>query len=189
MINFLAAHIPNMSSITAPLRSLLKSDILFIWGPEHQAALAKVKEVLSSAPVLHYFDPTVVSTIQADASQSGLEACLLQKGKAIAYASRSLSPSECNYAQIEKELLAIVFACNKFHQYIYGFPTKIQSDHKPLESTMLKPLHKVSPRLQRMRLKLQKYDLAVQYTKGKELYIADTLSRAYLTVICSSCIS
>ena len=135
MINFLAAHIPNMSSITAPLRSLLKSDILFIWGPEQQAALAKVKEVLSSAPVLHYFDPTVVSTIQADASQSGLGACLLQKDKAIAYASRSLSPSECNYAQIEKELLAIVFACNKFHQYIYGFPTKIQSDHKPLEFT------------------------------------------------------
>ena len=127
MINFLAAHIPNMSSITAPLRSLLKSDILFIWGPEQQAVLAKVKEVLSSAPVLHYFDPTVVSTIQADASQSGLGACLLQKGKPIAYASRSLSPSECNYAQIEKELLAIVFACNKFHLYIYGFPKVIIS--------------------------------------------------------------
>ena len=144
--------------------------------------LAKVKEILSSAPVLNYFDPTAVSTIQADASQSGLGACLFQKGKPIAYASRSLSPSECNYAQIEKELLAIVFACNKFHQYVYGFPTKIQNDHKPLESIMLKALHKVSPRLQRMRLKLQKYNLTVQYTKGKELYVADTLSHPYLTV-------
>ena len=72
MITFLAAHIPDMSSITAPLRCLLKSDVLFNWGPEQHAALAKVKEILSSAPVLHYFDPTVVSTIQADASQSGL---------------------------------------------------------------------------------------------------------------------
>ena len=115
MVNFLAAHISNMSSITVPLRSLLKSDVLFNWGPEQHVALTKVKEVLSSAPVLHYFNPTVMSTIQADASQSGLGACLLQKGKPIAYASRSLSPSECNYAQIEKELLAIVFACNKFH--------------------------------------------------------------------------
>lgn len=75
-----------------------------------------------------------------------------------------------------------MFACNKFHQYIYGFHTKIQSDHKPLESIILKPIHKVSPRLQRMLLKLQKYDLEVHYMKGKELYVADTLSRAYLTV-------
>ena len=182
MINFLAAHIPNMSSITAPLRCLLKSDVIFEWGPEQDTAVTRVKEILSSSPTLRYFDPTVVSTIQADASQSGLGACLLQRGKPIAHASRSLSPSECNYAQIEKELLAIVFACSKFHQYIYGLHTKIQSDHKPLESIMLKPLYKVPPRLQRMRLKLQKYDLEVYYTKGKQLYVADTLSRAYLNV-------
>ena len=86
MINFLAAHIPNVSTITAPLRSLLKSDILFTWGPEQAKALTNIKEVLSTAPVLSYFDPTVTSTIQADASQHGLGACLLQKGKPIAYA-------------------------------------------------------------------------------------------------------
>ena len=182
MISFLAAHIPNMSTITAPLRCLLKSDVLFERGAEQTTALTKVKEILSSTPVLHYFDPTAVSPIQADVSQSGLGACLLQRGKPIPYASRSLSPAECNYAQIEKELLAVVFACNKFHQYVYGFRTKVQSDHKPLEAIMLKPLHKVSPRLQRMLIKLQKYDLHLHYTKGKELYVADTLSRAYLHV-------
>ena len=167
-----------MSTVTAPLRCLLKSDALFEWGAKQATALTKVKEILSSTPVLHHFDPKAVSTIQADASQSGLGACLLQKGKPIAYASRSLSQAECNYAQIEKELLAVVFACNKFHKYIYGYPINVQSDHKPLEVIMLKPLHKVSPRLQCMVLKLQKYD----YTKGKELYVADTLSRAYLHV-------
>ena len=182
MINFLAPHIPNMSTVTAPLRCLLKSDALFEWKAEQVTALTKVKEILSSTPVLHHFDPKAISTIQADASQSGLGACLLQKGKPIAYASRSLSQAECNYVQIEKELLAVVFACNKFHQYIYGYPTNVQSDHKPLEVIMLKPLHKVSPRLQRMLLKLQKYDLHLHYTKGKELYVADTLSRAYLHV-------
>ena len=170
-----------MSTITAPLRSLLKSDVHFSWGPEQSAAMATVKQVLSTAPVLSYFDPGLRSTIQADASQHGLGACLLQRGKPIAYVSRSLLPAECNYAQIEKELLAIVFACQKFHQYIYGFNTKIQSDHKPLESIMQKSLYKASPRLQRMLLKLQKYDLTVTYVKGKELHVADTLSRMYLT--------
>ena len=181
MINFLAAHIPNVSTITAPLRSLLKSDVLFTWGPEQAKTLTKLKEVLSTAPVLSYFEPTVTSTIQANVSQHGLGACLLQKGKPIAYASRSLNPAECNYALIEKELLAIVFTCHKFHQYIYGFETKVQSDHKPLESIVHKPLHKVSPRLQRMLLKLQNDDLTIKYVKGKDLYVADTLSQAYLT--------
>jgi len=175
-INFLAAHILNLSSVTASLRCLLKSDVLFEWGPAQQAAMTKVKEILSSAPVLHYFVPSAVSTIQADASQSGLGACLLQKGKPITFVSRSLSPAEANYVQIEKELLAVVFACSKFHQYIYGFPTKVQSDHKPLEVIMLKPLHKVSPILQRMLLKLQKYDLELHYMKGKELHLADALN-------------
>ena len=182
MINFLAPHIPNMSIITAPLRSLLKSDVHFSWDPEQTAAMTTVKQMLTTAPVLSYFDPSIRSTIQADASQQGLGACLLQKGKPIAYASRSLLPAECNYAQIEKELLAIVFACQKFHEYIYGFHTKIHSDHKPLESIMQKPLHKASPRLQRMLLKLQKYDLTVTYVKGKDLHVADTLSYAHLTV-------
>lgn len=155
MINFLAAHIPDMSTITAPVRDLLKSDVIFQWGPEQVRALEKIKEILSTAPVLSYFDSKAQSTIQADASQYRLGACLLQRGKPVAYASRSLLAAECNYAQIEKELLAIVFACQKFHQYIYGVLTKVQTDHKPLESIVKKSLHKVSPRLQRMLLKLQ----------------------------------
>jgi len=71
--------------------------------------------------------------IQADASQHGLGACLLRRGKPVAYAS-SLLPAKWNYLQIEKELFAVVFACQKFHQYLYGFQTKVQTAHKPLES-------------------------------------------------------
>ena len=106
---------------------------------------------------------------------------MFQQGKPIAYASRSLTSSEVNYAQIEKELLAIVFACEKFHQFIYGFPTKVHSDHKPLESIYTKPLCSVPPRLQRMLLRLQKYDLSVKYVSGKLLHVADTLSRPHAT--------
>ena len=125
---------------------------------------------------MKFFNPAISSVIQADASQYGLGACLLQQGKPIAYASRSLSKCECNYTQIEKELLAIVFACGKFH---HGFPTRVQTDHKPLEIIFKKPLHQVSPRLQRMLLRLQKYDLAIRYVKRRYLYVADTLSRAH----------
>ena len=129
--------------------------------------------------MLNYFDPSKTSTIQADASQHGVGACLLQQGNPVAYASRSLSPSESNYAQTEKELLAIVFACEKFHQFIYGFTTKVQSDHKPLKTIFTKPLCSVPPKLQRMLLRLQKYDLLVKYVSGKLLHVADTLSRAH----------
>ena len=66
--------------------------------------------------------------------KGGLGACLIQEGKPVAFASRSLSPAERNYAQIEKELLSIMFACEKFHQYVYGHRTvTIESDHRPLE--------------------------------------------------------
>ena len=168
MVNLLASHIPNMASITTPLRELMKADVHFEWSPSTENALNQIKDILSTQPVLHFLDPSIASVIQADASQHGLGAYLLQKGKPIAYASRSLSQSERNYAQIEKELLAIVFACTKFHQYIYGFLTKVQTDHKPLEVIFKKPLHQVSPRLQRMLLCLQKYKLEICARKISE---------------------
>ena len=175
MINFLAAHVPDMSTVTAPVHDLQ-------WGPEQAQSLDRIKKILSTAPVLSYFDPNAQSMIQVDAGQYGLGACLFQKGKPVAYASRSLLPAECNYAQIKKELLAIVFAFQKFHNYIYGFRTKVQTDHKPLESVVKKALHKTSPCLQRMLLKLQKYNLIINYVKGKDLHVADALSRAHLSV-------
>ena len=83
------------------------------------------------------------------------------------------------YAQIEKELLAIVFACEKFHQFIYRKQVDVETDHKPLVNIFKKSLNDCPMRLQRMLLCLQQYDLRVTYAKGTELYIADTLSRAY----------
>jgi len=108
LLNFLAAHIPNVSTITFQIIPTKLADILFTWGPEQEKALTKIKEILSTAPILIYFDPTVASTIQADASRFGFKSMSTTKGKPVAYASRSLNPAECNYAQIEKELLAIV---------------------------------------------------------------------------------
>ena len=84
------------------------------------------------------------------------------------------------YAQIEKECLAIVFSLERFHQYTFGRVTVVQSDHKPLETIVKKPLHKAPKRIQAMPLRLLQYDVVVKYTKGSALHIADALSRAYV---------
>lgn len=97
----------------------------------------------------------------------------------IAYASRALTETETRYAQIEKEMLAIVFSLETFHQYTFGRPVRIDSDHKPLEAILQKSLSAAPKRLQGMMLRVQGNDITVYYKKGKEMYLADTLSRAY----------
>ena len=87
--------------------------------------------------------------------------------------------AEENYAQIEKENLAIVFGCERFDHYIYERHVTVETDHKLLESLAAKPIHAVPKRLQRMMLHLQKYHLNIKYKKGSMMYLADTLSRAY----------
>ena len=139
-----------------------------------------IKTQLSTAPVLALFDVQTKVTVSCDASQSGLGAVLLQEGRPIAYVSRALTSTETRYAQIEKELLAIVFALERFHQYTYGKTVDVESDHKPLEAITQKALCHAPPRLQRMLLRLQKYDFILRYKPGKDLNIADALSRAYI---------
>ena len=117
--------------------------------------------------------------LSVDASKSGLGAACLQDDAPVAFASRALSDAETRYAQIEKELLAAVFACRKFHDFIYGRRVTIETDHKPLITIVKKPLHAAPARLQRMLLQLQRFDPQFVYKKGKELFFADTLSRAY----------
>ena len=134
----------------------------------------------TEAPVLAYYDPSKELIIECDASQSGLGTVLLQEGRPIAYASRALTPTESRYAQIEKETLAVVFSLEKFHQYVFGRLTIIHSDHKPLSSIIRKPIHCAPRRLQGMLLRILGYNIEIQYRKGKEMYVSDALSRAYL---------
>lgn len=178
MVNYLAKFIPRLSDITQPLRELLKKDTEWHWDERHETSFNDVKRSLEDDAVLKYYDVNKSVTLSVDSSSYGLGACLLQDEQPVSYASRSLNSSEQNYAQIEKELLAIVYGCQKYHQYIYGKPVTIETDHKPLEYLFRKPLTAAPPRLQRMMLSVQKYDLSVTYKPGKTLVIADTLSRA-----------
>ena len=97
-----------MADLTKPFRKLTHQDSLWTWDQPQKAAFEKLKEAVSNTPVLRYYNLSEEVTLQCDASQSGLGAALLQGGQPVAYASRALTPTETRYAQIEKELLAIV---------------------------------------------------------------------------------
>ena len=180
MVNYVQKFAPRLSEVTEPLRQLIKKDVEFYWDKIHDKCLHEIREILTSAPVLRYFDHEKDTILQCDASETGLGACLLQEGHPVAYASRALTVTEVNYAQIEKELLAIVFGMERFENYVYGRRVVIESDHKPLEIICKKTLVSAPKRLQRMLLKLQKFDFMVVYKQGTQMYMADTLSRAYL---------
>lgn len=177
MVTYLQKFAPNLAEITSPLRGLLKKDIEFVWDHAQIDAFVKVKQVITKSPVLAYFDSQKPLYIECDASMNGVGAAIMQDGRPVAYASKTLTQTERNYANIEREMLAIVFACQRFHQYIYGRHVIVHSDHKPLSAIMKKPLHAAPPRLQRMMLSLQKYDLDVRHVSGKKVPIGDLLSR------------
>lgn len=180
MVQYLARFIPNSSILTEPLRKLLKKDIEFQWNHEQEQALQQLKILIANSPVLNHFDTEKAILVSCDASQAACGAVLLQEGKPVSYVSRAFTPTQQGYAQIEKEMLAIVVACEKFHQYIYGRnDVTIETDHRPLVSIYNKPLTSAPARLQRMLIKLQQYTFKLVYKKGSELFIADTLSRSF----------
>jgi hypothetical protein len=120
--NYLRKFIPQMAHIAAPLYALLSDSVRFHWLPVHAKAFQQLKDCISKAPVLATFDSKKPIVVQADASQFGLGCCLLQNGQPVAFDSRLLTEAERNYAQIEKEMLALVFAAGKFAKYIWGMP-------------------------------------------------------------------
>jgi hypothetical protein len=180
MATFLSRYIPRFSDVTAPLRQLMNSEEPFYWDQTtHGKAFDNLKRCLASDEVLAYYDINKPVIVQCDSSQSGLGVVLLQDNRPVEYASHSLSSTEQSYAQIEKELLAIVFGLERLHSYVYGRHVIVETDHKPLLSIVKKPLTSAPKRLQRMLLRLQKYDFELHYRPGTQVVIADTLSRAY----------
>ena len=107
----------------------------FIWSPQHETAFQEVRELVVRHPVLKYYDLKEEVTAQCDESEYRLGAALLQNGQPVAFASRSVSQTERQYAQIDKDCLAIVFSCERFSQYLAGrAKITVESDHKPLQS-------------------------------------------------------
>nr|XP_054767488.1 uncharacterized protein K02A2.6-like [Lytechinus pictus] len=180
MVKYLSKYLPALSDISEPLRRLTHKDCVWTWNEQQQEAFDMIKQKVCEAPVLRYFDASAPTEGQGDASQFGLGFALLQHGQPVAYASRALTPAETRYSQIEKELLAQVFGLEKHHEYVYGRKIILWTDHKPLVAITQKPLATAPKRLQRLLLRLQQYDVCIQYMPGPQLHLADTLSRAYI---------
>ena len=144
----------------------------------------ELKSLVTESPVLRFFDPNLPIRVTSDASKDGLGAVLEQSFNEnwypVAYTSRSLTSSEQNYCQLEKEYLSIVFVCEKFHQYVYGQEFFVENEHQPLKIIFTKEIIKAPPRIQRFLLRLQRYDFTLNYRSGKDVIVADALSRAFL---------
>ena len=165
---------------------LTQEAVPFIWSNAQDNAFTKAKQLISSAPVLAYYDLHKPVVLQTDASDYALGGALLQpndngKLQPVAFTSSSMSPTEQRYSQIEKECLAICNCFQKFDQWLYGkADIVVHTDHQPLETIIKKPLNKAPARLQRMLMKLQRYRFHLTYKRGATLHLADTLSRAAL---------
>jgi predicted aspartyl protease len=185
MVTYLAKFIPGLSDEGKPIRDLLSKKAEWNWGPDQQAAFERIKIVLSREETLAHYDPNKELRVSADASSTGLGAVLEQHEESgwrpVLYASRTLSATEQRYAQIEKEALAITWACERFYEYIHGLHILIRTDHKPLIPIMSeKPMSELSARLQRFRMRLATFDFGIEYTPGKDFFVPDALSRAAL---------
>lgn len=182
MLNYLTKYIPNLSNLLHPLRNLTKNNVVWQWTVDHTETLNNIKNIITKIPNLQIFDSKCKIELQTDASLTGIGGCLLQNGKPVAFCSRSLTEAEVRYPQIDKELLSICFAFKKFHNFVYGRKVLVKTDHRPLVSICNKEFYKISNRIQRLKLKLLKYNFDIEYLPGKYMYIADLLSRNYIKI-------
>ncbi len=184
MVNFMSRFIENLSRKMEPLNKLLCTDNEWTWGPDQEKAFEDVKAAITTPTVLAYYDQTRPTIVSSDASSYGIGAVLMQEDnqgqrRPVAYISRTMTSSERRYAQIEKELLGVVWACEKFSRYLVGLSSfRILTDHKPLVPIINEKDLDVTPiRCQRLLIRLMRYNGKAEHVPGKTLVLADLLSR------------
>ena len=193
LVNYYGKFVPDLATIAHPLNRLLGQKVKWHWTADCEHAFRLLKDKLTSTPVLVHYDGTLPLRLACDASSYGVGAVLSHvmadgSERPIAYASKTLSKSECLYAQIEKEALAIVFEVKRFHQYLYGHQFTLVTDHKPL-LTILGPKSSLpslaAARLQRWAILLSAYQYQVEFRPTAKHSNADGLSRLPLESECA----
>ena len=184
LVTYYSRFVPNASTLTAPLRQLLSKNHPFKWSDACEKAFLKLKEIIASDHVLVSYDVNLPITVACDASPTGLGAVISHiidgSDRPIMFASRSLTPAEKNYSQLDREALSIVFALDKYYMYIYGRKFTLITDNKPL-SRILHQNKKLPPmtaaRLLRYAAYLSSFDYEVKHRLSKAHANVDYLSR------------
>ncbi|XP_048854231.1 uncharacterized protein K02A2.6-like [Brienomyrus brachyistius] len=185
MLNYYGRFIPDLATVLKPLNELLNKEKKWQWTSACESAFQEAKTRLVSQEVLTHYNPELPLRLACDASPYGVGAVLSHimpdgEERPIAYASRTLNKAEQNYAQIEREALAIVFGVRKFYQYLYGNKFTLLTDHRLL-TTILSPVKSIpsmaAARMQRWALLLAAHNYTIQYRKGASHANADGLSR------------
>ena len=171
MATYCRRFIPNLATLSEPLRALTKQNATWEWGTRTNKAFKQVKAALLANATMSYFNPRLPTELIVDASPVGLGAILVQdkgmKGwNPVAYASRALSDTETRYAQIEQEALAIKWACQHFHLYLCGHKFRVVTDHKPLVPLFGGSARTATPRIERWTVQLQPYSFEIIYHPG-----------------------
>ena len=177
MINYLTKFSPHLTELSEPIRELIKEKVPFNWGPEHQESFNVLKKELVRAPVLAYYNPRKETVLQTDASTKGLGACLLQDDKPIYFTSKALTEMQRGYIDIEIESLAVAWAVEKFHHFLYGCHFILETDQKPLEAILSRSFNQATPRLQCILIRTLPYTFTIRYIPGTRNLLADCLSR------------
>ena len=176
MVNYLKKFSPVLSELSEPLRRLCKSGVEWAWSQNSRVHLRpsnKSSRHSQSSPTLIKLRNTQYSAMPP---KKGLGAVLLQESKPVMYVSRVLTEMEQRYSNIERELLAIVFALKRLNHYTFGRTMTVQSDHQPLQCIWKKSIVLASPKTTKT-IRLAHYDLNIEFLRGKESVIADALSR------------
>lgn len=190
LLSYYSKFLPHLPSVLAPLYTLLRKNHKWEWHAKEKEAFSKAKKLLTSEKVLTHYNSKLELILACDASMYGIGAVLSHKmpdntERPIAFASRTLSQSEKNYSQIEKESLACVFGVKRFLAYIFGHHFTLVTDHKPLitlfnESKAIPT--QVSPRILRWALTLATYEYTIKFKTTQQHSNADAMSRLPLTV-------
>ena len=185
MLSYYSKFLPKLSTVLHLLHLLLRKNIPWKWGVDQAKAFSASKELLTSESCLTHFDSSLELILACDASAYGLGAVLSHRmpdgsERPIGYASRTLSPSERNYSQLEKEGLSCIFGIKRFHDYVFGRPFQLITDHKPLLG-LLRENRTVSPqasaRIKRWSLFLSSYEYTLSFRNSTLHANADALSR------------
>ena len=178
MINYLNRYSALSAHLAAPLSSLTHQAADYKPEKTHMENFQRLKMEISKTEALPYFNTSAETTLQMDASKKGLGACLIQNGKVVCYASRSLTKTEQNYQNLEREALGTIWGMEKFHYFLYSKEFTLETDQKPLVSIYKKHMVDISPRVQRLIVRSFPYQpFTVVYKKGRDIPVADALSR------------